>query len=168
MRHKLCRSFHPWCPGVKNRCLLPTVICFARNCQTPQIAKFMGPTWGPPGSCRPQMGPMLAPWTLLSGSTQFWGIVWGFTKMKGFPPGIPTSRKSAKYIATYPKSIEGLASPNLSQSQCTTAARWSLFNSLILIQSGELGNPWNCQWQVHLSSHLEQIKLTQTKPVSWL
>ena len=34
---------------------------------TPQIAKFMGPTWGPPGSCRPQMGPMLAPWTLLSG-----------------------------------------------------------------------------------------------------
>ena len=33
-----------------------------------QIAKFMGPTWGPPGSCRPQMGPMLAPWTLLSGN----------------------------------------------------------------------------------------------------
>ena len=32
-----------------------------------QIAKFMGPTWGPPGTCRPQMGPMLAPWTLLSG-----------------------------------------------------------------------------------------------------
>ena len=28
---------------------------------------FMGPTWGPSGSCRPQMGPMLAPWTLLSG-----------------------------------------------------------------------------------------------------
>ena len=27
----------------------------------------MGPTWGPPGSCRPQMGPMLAPWTLLLG-----------------------------------------------------------------------------------------------------
>ena len=32
-----------------------------------QIAKFMGPTWGPPGSCRPQMGPMWAPRTLLSG-----------------------------------------------------------------------------------------------------
>ena len=26
-----------------------------------QIAKFMGLTWGPPGSCQPQMGPMLAP-----------------------------------------------------------------------------------------------------------
>ena len=33
-----------------------------------QIAKFMGPKFmGPPGSCWPQMGPMLAPWTLLSG-----------------------------------------------------------------------------------------------------
>ena len=35
-----------------------------------QIAKFMGPTWGLPGSCRPQNGPMLAPGTLLSGL--FW------------------------------------------------------------------------------------------------
>ena len=34
--------------------------------QNSQIAKFIGPTWGPPGSCQPQMGPMLAPWTLLS------------------------------------------------------------------------------------------------------
>ena len=33
----------------------------------PQTAKFMGPTWGPPGSCRPQVGPVLVPWTLLSG-----------------------------------------------------------------------------------------------------
>ena len=30
----------------------------------------MGPTWGSPASCRPQMGPTLAPWTLLS------GVVW--------------------------------------------------------------------------------------------
>ena len=37
----------------------------------PQIAKFMGLTWGPPGSCRPRMGPMMAPWTLLSGSFHF-------------------------------------------------------------------------------------------------
>ena len=35
--------------------------------QATQITRFMGPTWGPPGSCRPQMGPMLAPWTLLLG-----------------------------------------------------------------------------------------------------
>ena len=42
--------YHPWAIG-----------------KIAQIAKFMGPTWGPPGSCRPQMGPMLAPWTLPSG-----------------------------------------------------------------------------------------------------
>ena len=35
-----------------------------------QTAKFMEPTWGPSGSCRPQIGPMLAPWTLLSGKTK--------------------------------------------------------------------------------------------------
>ena len=32
-----------------------------------QITKFMGPTWCPTGSCQPQMGLMLAPWTLLWG-----------------------------------------------------------------------------------------------------
>ena len=35
-----------------------------------QIAKFMGPTWGPPGADRTQVGPMLAPWNLLSGCFQ--------------------------------------------------------------------------------------------------
>ena len=34
----------------------------------------MGPTWGPPGSCRPQMGPVLAPWTLLSEKIVICGI----------------------------------------------------------------------------------------------
>ena len=36
-----------------------------------QITKFMWRTWGPPGSYRPQLSPMLAPWTLLSG--KLWG-----------------------------------------------------------------------------------------------
>ena len=31
------------------------------------IARFMGPTWGPSGSIRTQVGPMFPPWTLLSG-----------------------------------------------------------------------------------------------------
>ena len=31
------------------------------------IARFMGPTCGPSGADRAQVGPMLAPWTLLSG-----------------------------------------------------------------------------------------------------
>ena len=45
-----------------------------------QIAMLIGPTWGPPGSCRPQMGPMLAPWTLLLGQpTLLIVMVWWFS-----------------------------------------------------------------------------------------
>ena len=37
------------------------------------IARFMGPTSGPAGADRTQVGPMLAPWTLLSGMAfQYW------------------------------------------------------------------------------------------------
>ena len=35
---------------------------------TPLMSSFMGPIWGPPGSCRPEVGPMLATWTLLPGT----------------------------------------------------------------------------------------------------
>ena len=41
-----------------------------------QVSRFMGPTWGPSGADRTQVGPMLAPWTLLSGMT-FHRILWG-------------------------------------------------------------------------------------------
>ena len=37
------------------------------RCNPPLIARFMGPTWGPSGADRTQVGPMLAPWNLLSG-----------------------------------------------------------------------------------------------------
>ena len=51
------------------------MLCYFSPCvcqmQT-QTAKFMGLKWGPPGSCRPQMDPMLAPWALLSGNILIW------------------------------------------------------------------------------------------------
>ena len=37
------------------------------NSRPSLIARFMGTTWGPSGADRTQVGPMLAPWTLLSG-----------------------------------------------------------------------------------------------------
>ena len=43
-------------------------------CFPSQTARLTWPTWGPPGSCRPQVGPMLAPWTLLSGLTYWWHV----------------------------------------------------------------------------------------------
>ena len=45
---------------------------FHPNLPPNQIAKFMWPSWGPPGSCRSQIGPMLAPWTLLSGMSWYY------------------------------------------------------------------------------------------------
>ena len=40
------------------------------------IARFMGPTWGPSGADRTQVGAMLAPWTLLPGVANI-GPTWG-------------------------------------------------------------------------------------------
>ena len=48
----------------------PTAWLNRRYIMPHQIANCMGPTSGPHGSCRPQMDPMLATWTLLSGSVQ--------------------------------------------------------------------------------------------------
>ena len=50
-----------------------------------QIAKFMGPHVAhlPPGSCRSQMGPMLAPWNLLSGVwSDYRDLTWPFTSFE--------------------------------------------------------------------------------------
>ena len=41
----------------------------------PLMARFMGPTWGPSGADRTQVGPMLAPWILLSGTVPF-ALLW--------------------------------------------------------------------------------------------
>ena len=39
-------------------------------------SKVHGPTWGPSGAGRTQVGPMLAPWTLLSGELQVQIAIW--------------------------------------------------------------------------------------------
>ena len=49
----------PWCIGA--------VIFRFRIIITSLITRFMGPTWGQSGADRTQAGPVLAPWTLLSG-----------------------------------------------------------------------------------------------------
>ena len=57
----------PFCLGL-NVLSRVASLTLTNHMVTPQIAIFMWPTRGPPGSYRPQMGPMLAQWTLLSGS----------------------------------------------------------------------------------------------------
>ena len=46
---------------------LPVANEIRGKCKATLIARFMGPTWGPSGADGTQVGPMLAPWTLLSG-----------------------------------------------------------------------------------------------------
>ena len=43
------------------------------------IGRFIGPAWGPSGADRTQVGPMLAPWTLLSGGVINDVFIGGFT-----------------------------------------------------------------------------------------
>ena len=79
-KSSLWSSFMNWSCSVKNEVInalwwrtvyTPTrsslslflLLLIKRRCPD---SKFVGPTWGPPGSCRPQMGTMLAPRTLLS------------------------------------------------------------------------------------------------------
>ena len=53
--------------------------CNSHWLRTTLIEKFMGPTWGPSGADRTQVGPMLAPWTLLSGLFNHrlrWALIW--------------------------------------------------------------------------------------------
>ena len=45
------------------------------------IARFIGPIWGPSGADRTQVGPMLAPWTLLSGKPLIYLMKFGGYKM---------------------------------------------------------------------------------------
>ena len=51
--------------------ILVILICQLYKRLVTLIARFKGPTWGPSGAERTQVGPMLSPWTLLSGRL-FW------------------------------------------------------------------------------------------------
>ena len=82
-----CQEIKPWSMNVGVRNFIVTrYLIFCRRCfsfsqitvacgatwvheswSTSLITRFMGPTWGPSGANRTQVGPMLAPWTLLSG-----------------------------------------------------------------------------------------------------
>ena len=67
--HKFFKSFqNQW----ENVCKMVSIMLGLKIIRS---SKFMGPTWGPPGSCRPQLGPVLAPWTLLSGNTSYVDVI---------------------------------------------------------------------------------------------
>ena len=88
IKHKPKEMERPWFMYTCNNLVVIPLLLYKRYYTllllTSQIAKFIGPKWRPPRSSRPQMGPMLAPWTLLSWLTsqtpKLMGPTWG-------PPG---------------------------------------------------------------------------------
>ena len=65
---------------------------------TTLIARFLGPTWGPSGADRTQMGPMLAPWTLLSGKQP---SVWSYLLRFYYRSAFNINWTRAKYQTRY-------------------------------------------------------------------
>ena len=53
-------------PSYFCKCLYMIALLLWSPAMTRNSPKYQS-SWGPPGSCRPQLGPILAPWTLLSG-----------------------------------------------------------------------------------------------------
>ena len=69
--------------------------------RTTLIARFMGPTWGPSGADRTQVGPMLVPWTLLSGNENA-SLFYGIYCMSGVFCQKKVSRtRTSNYIPQY-------------------------------------------------------------------
>ena len=74
------------------------------------IARFIGPTWGPSGAGRTQMGPMLAPWTLLSGELlrslmrPQWTKIEGLISILSLRKQLPTNKQISNWMLnTLPK-----------------------------------------------------------------
>ena len=79
------------------------------------IAKFMGPTWGPPGAARTQVGPMLARRTLLSGACSIPQKPWTH-KVKGITEPV---------IACWVHLFEGLSKMQWVPSFVFSCNKWS-------------------------------------------
>ena len=96
---------------------------------TPMITRFMGSIWSPPGDDRTMVGPMLAPWSLLSGT---WRPrhAWILIKMSlKFVPKVPINNIPALVqIMAWKRPVnKPLSEPimaNLLMHICTTLPQW--------------------------------------------
>ena len=71
---------------------------------TALIARFMGPTWGPSGADRTQVGPILAPWILLSGDCS---IKYGYSLHGPVVLWLISRRNSVQSLAKPPLNFNG-------------------------------------------------------------
>ena len=84
--HLTCIMIGINCASITTSFLINIWITHHELC-TSLIARFIGPTWGPSGADRTQVGPMLAPLTLLSGMVCV-ALCW-FDHIINFTPILP-------------------------------------------------------------------------------
>ena len=69
----MCHTINGFCVAIMKVTLKSVIMNGSTNqggrscCWPALIARLMGPTWGPSGADRTQVGPMLAPWTCYLG-----------------------------------------------------------------------------------------------------
>ena len=100
--HNKTKNHKTVCVCARYAVLLP-VTCLARGFSASMckwwavvtlIARLLGPTWGQSGADRTQVGPMLAPWTLLS------GYVWSTAVIQAWYQGQKLLRASQNMIVS--------------------------------------------------------------------
>ena len=88
---------------------------FIVNMNNDPDSKIYGANMGPPGSCRPQMGPMVAPWTLLSGDGCFQAasMFWNSSGQDVSPSSRACFRRLPLFGGNVQKSGENSYIPNV-------------------------------------------------------
>ena len=94
------------------------------------ISRFMGPTWGPSGDDRTQVGHLLAPWNLLSGylSPSFdWNSYIHTKQLKPWMIWVNQSKSIKKYTNKIKQSKKKEYTCSLSCITYTLLPRWYVF-----------------------------------------
>ena len=118
---------------------------FATGKEYPLIARFMGPTWGPSGTDRSQVGHILAPWTLLSGLTNMlWLVIIKFI-LYGVRP-IALNFCEEEHIKRINDIIRRIATDSIKTAYCVRCNHNYLANHSVIIMGTKLifrSNNWN-------------------------
>ena len=91
----------------------------------PLIARFMGPSWGPSGADRTQIGPMLVPWTSAHAHSTRLTIVVCYIKYKRtLPRGASSVRTSATICIAICSALRQIKSKQLCPPRVCSRVAW--------------------------------------------
>ena len=133
--------------------------------------KFMRPSWGPHESYRPQMGPMLAPWTLLSGISPIMqltvttpGTNCYSSCTVAFLPCDKNSGRHGKWINGHTKTTESDTLDSLAPEECQYKFRYVIFKRILVIDGWGISCEITLIW---MSLDLNDEKSTLVQVMAW-